>query len=165
MGLELLTVVNATLCAILGPGLALRGPDGSMHDAVTGMILHYRFTLACFTMGIIFFMFSALLYAWMQFTWELALPETLVIFYFLYKIYGYIWRIYQRFKLPELVSGAFNYDDFHQTEEQKAAEQEQAQQAAAEAELHAKYAHLPEAVRASMGVGPAAGAPGPSGAS
>ena len=26
MGLELLTVVNATLCAILGPGLALRGP-------------------------------------------------------------------------------------------------------------------------------------------
>ena len=28
MGLELLTVVNATLCAILGPGLALRGPDG-----------------------------------------------------------------------------------------------------------------------------------------
>ena len=38
MGLELLTVVNATLCAILGPGLALRGPDGSMHTAVAGMM-------------------------------------------------------------------------------------------------------------------------------
>ena len=42
MGLELLTVVNATLCAILGPGLALRGPDGSMHTAVAGMMTHYR---------------------------------------------------------------------------------------------------------------------------
>ena len=63
MGLELLTVVNATLCAILGPGLALRGPDGSMHNAVSGMMVHYRFTLACFTLGLICFMLSALLCA------------------------------------------------------------------------------------------------------
>jgi hypothetical protein len=61
MGLELLTVVNATLCAILGPGLALRGPDGSMHNAVQGMMTHYRFTLACFTLGLVCFMLSALL--------------------------------------------------------------------------------------------------------
>ena len=63
MGLELLTVVNATLCAILGPGLALRGPDGSMHNAVQGMMTHYRFTLACFTLGLVCFMLSALLCA------------------------------------------------------------------------------------------------------
>ena len=63
MGLELLTVVNATLCAILGPGLALRGPDGSMHNAVEGMMTHYRFTLACFTFGLVCFMLSALLCA------------------------------------------------------------------------------------------------------
>ena len=84
MGLELLTVVNATLCAILGPGLALRGPDGSMHNAVQGMMTHYRFTLACFTLGLICFMLSALLYAWMQFDWTLALPMTLLIIYFLF---------------------------------------------------------------------------------
>ena len=70
MGLELLTVVNATLCAILGPGLALRGPDGSMHTAVNGMMTHYKFTLACFSSGLICFMFSALLYGWMQFSSE-----------------------------------------------------------------------------------------------
>jgi hypothetical protein len=63
MGLELLTVVNATLCAILGPGLALRGPDGSMHNAVNGMMTHYRFTLACFSLGLLCFMISALLCA------------------------------------------------------------------------------------------------------
>ena len=69
MGLEMLTVVNATLCAILGPGLALRGPDGSMHKAVDGMMTHYRFTFACFSLGLLCFQFSALLYSWMQFTW------------------------------------------------------------------------------------------------
>ena len=72
MGLELLTVVNATLCAILGPGLALRGPDGSMHNAVNGMMTHYKFTFACFTAGLLCFHISALLYAWMQFDWDLA---------------------------------------------------------------------------------------------
>lgn len=69
MGLQMLTVVNATLVAILGPGLALRGPDGSMHKAVDGMMTHYRFTFACFSLGLLCFNFSALLYHWMQFTW------------------------------------------------------------------------------------------------
>ena len=72
MGLELLTVVNATLCAILGPGLALRGPDGSMHNAVNGMMTHYKFTFACFTCGLLCFHISALLYAWMQVMLPLA---------------------------------------------------------------------------------------------
>ena len=69
MGLEMLTVVNATLCAILGPGLALRGPDGSMHKAVDGMMTHYRFTFMCFALGLLCFQVSALLYSWMQFSW------------------------------------------------------------------------------------------------
>ena len=80
MGLELLTVVNATLCAILGPGLALRGPDGSMHNAVNGMMTHYKFTFACFTCGLLCFHISALLYAWMQvltLALALALARTL----------------------------------------------------------------------------------------
>ena len=110
MGLELLTVVNATLCAILGPGLALRGPDGSMHNAVQGMMTHYRFTLACFTLGLICFMLSALLYAWMQFDWTLAMPMTLLIIYFLFILHRYYWRIYRRFRLPAevAITGAFN---------------------------------------------------------
>ncbi|KAL1512188.1 hypothetical protein AB1Y20_005453 [Prymnesium parvum] len=154
MGLELLTVVNATLCAILGPGLALRGPDGSMHDAVTGMMIHYRFTLACFTGGIIFFMISALLYAWMQFNAELAVPMTLVIIYFLVKIYGYFWRIYNRFKLPaeNVISGAFNVDASPAENQAR-----QAQQAAEMEELRKKYAQLPESVKSSLGISSGAG--------
>ena len=36
---------------MLGPGLALRGPDGSMHRAVDGLMLEYRLTFLFFTMG------------------------------------------------------------------------------------------------------------------
>ena len=39
MGFELIAVLNSTLCSMLGPGLALRGPDGSMHRAVDGLML------------------------------------------------------------------------------------------------------------------------------
>jgi hypothetical protein len=109
MGLELLTVVNATLCAILGPGLALRGPDGSMHTAVAGMMTHYRFTFACFCTGLICFILSSGLYVWMQFDAALAAPVTLLLVYFLLIIFRYMRRILHRFRLSkeETVSGAF----------------------------------------------------------
>ena len=51
---------------------------------------------------------------------------TLVIIYFLHKISGYFWRIYNRFKLPSdnVVTGAFNIisknDDMYQTAQQQA---------------------------------------------
>jgi hypothetical protein len=175
MGLELLTVVNATLCAILGPGLALRGPDGSMHNAVQGMMTHYRFTLACFTLGLICFMISALLYSWMQFDWTLSLPMTLLVIYFLILLYRYYWRIYRRFRLPPdaAVTGAFNVGsgdgassssgyDAAQRAQQEAQEREYQREME---EMRKTYGHLPESVRASMGIGGASGNGGAAGAS
>lgn len=38
MCFQLIVVVNATFCTVFGPGLALRGPDGSMHRAVDGLM-------------------------------------------------------------------------------------------------------------------------------
>jgi len=175
MGLELLTVVNATLCAILGPGLALRGPDGSMHNAVNGMAVHYRFTLACFTLGLVCFMISALLYGWMQFDWTLALPVTLLLAYFLFILQRYCWRIYKRFRLPAdlAVSGAFNVGgqvDEDQPGSGPSAE-ELAKHEAYQREVEARFGgHLPEAVRAQMNLNAGAGdlgggfGAGPSGA-
>ena len=37
-GLELIAMVSTTLLSMLAPGLALRGPDGSMHTAVDGAL-------------------------------------------------------------------------------------------------------------------------------
>ena len=42
MCLELIAVMNTTLLSMMGPGLALRGPDGSMHPAVDGMMEEYN---------------------------------------------------------------------------------------------------------------------------
>ena len=160
MGLELLTVVNATLCAILGPGLALRGPDGSVHTAVNGMMTHYKFTLACFATGLICFMFSALLYGWMQFEWTLAVPMTVVLAYFLFTIFKYFVRIYRRFRLPpeSVVTGAFRAEHTSDaeplTQQEAAAVAERARMSKQEMqerkEMEATYRSLPEAVRANL---------------
>lgn len=42
---------NATMCSMLGPGLALRGPDGSMHTAVDGLTIEYRICFLFFAIG------------------------------------------------------------------------------------------------------------------
>ncbi|KAJ1624147.1 hypothetical protein T492DRAFT_1148118 [Pavlovales sp. CCMP2436] len=60
MMFELQAAVSSTLVAILGPALALRGPDGAMHTAIDGMITHYRFTLACFALGLFFIQLSVI---------------------------------------------------------------------------------------------------------
>jgi len=125
MGFELIAVLNSTLCSMLGPGLALRGPDGSMHRAVDGLMLEYRLTFLFFTAGLVpfwgagqrprpegshtaapapphtaasttasvpgqvMFHISALLFAWLEFSWPVALAMTLALLMFIYGMYRY----------------------------------------------------------------------------
>ena len=42
MSLSLSTVMSTTAISMLGPGLALRGPDGSMHSAVDGTLIEFK---------------------------------------------------------------------------------------------------------------------------
>jgi hypothetical protein len=51
MGLGLQTVLIAMLVAMLGPSLALRGPDGSLADAVAGMQGYTKAMLALHRFG------------------------------------------------------------------------------------------------------------------
>lgn len=67
MCFEIIAVLNTTLLAIVGPGLALRGPDGSMHPAVDGMMAEYKHALSCFKLGLVCFHFSAGLFGWIMF--------------------------------------------------------------------------------------------------
>jgi len=53
MGLGLQTVLVAMLVAMLGPSLALRGPDGSLHDAVVGMQGYTKIMLASFVSALV----------------------------------------------------------------------------------------------------------------
>ena len=65
MCFELIAVLNTTLLSMMGPGLALRGPDGSMHPAVDGMMVEYRTAYYSFVLGLIFFHLSAALFSWL----------------------------------------------------------------------------------------------------
>jgi len=113
MGFELIAVLNSTLCSMLGPGLALRGPDGSMHRAVDGLMLEYRLTFVFFTMGLVAFHVSALLFAWLEFSWPVALAMTLALIMFIYGMYKYGMRIYRRFALTGdgFITGKFEIGD------------------------------------------------------
>lgn len=61
--------MNTTLLSMMGPGLALRGPDGSMHPAVDGMVIEYNTAYICFVLGLVAFHASAALFSWLMFTW------------------------------------------------------------------------------------------------
>ncbi|EOD15387.1 hypothetical protein EMIHUDRAFT_436817 [Emiliania huxleyi CCMP1516] len=101
MCFELIAVLNTTLLSMMGPGLALRGPDGSMHPAVDGMMTEYRTAYYCFVLGLVFFHFSAALFSWLIYVhWSVSTMVTLCICGSLLLLTRYAKRVYLRFRLP-----------------------------------------------------------------
>eukprot|EP00302_Diacronema_sp_CCMP2436_P009538 CAMPEP_0179885532 /NCGR_PEP_ID=MMETSP0982-20121206/30334_1 /TAXON_ID=483367 /ORGANISM="non described non described, Strain CCMP 2436" /LENGTH=266 /DNA_ID=CAMNT_0021781125 /DNA_START=472 /DNA_END=1269 /DNA_ORIENTATION=+ len=113
MTVELIALFNSTLCAMLGPGLALRGPDGSMHTAVDGMTIEYRICFLFFVLGVLAFFMSALLYAWISFHWPIALSTSLVLVFFCVRSGSHAKRIFLKFELKAeyAVDGRMLEDD------------------------------------------------------
>jgi hypothetical protein len=113
MCLELIAVMNTTLLSMMGPGLALRGPDGSMHPAVDGMIVEYQYAYVNFVLGLIFFHFSAALFGWLMFNWLVSSFVSGCVLGSLYLLVRYASRVYTRFRLPstDVVTGKFTGDE------------------------------------------------------
>eukprot|EP00908_Phaeocystis_cordata_P024111 Transcript_6586.p2 GENE.Transcript_6586~~Transcript_6586.p2 ORF type:complete len:244 (-),score=70.26 Transcript_6586:346-1077(-) len=116
MGFELIAVMNTTLLSMVGPGLALRGPDGSMHPAVDGMMIEYRLAFYSFFSGLVSFHLSAALFGWMMFWpdhWIVAVTLTMTICASLYMLLRYATRVYMRFRLPsqEVITGRFTSNE------------------------------------------------------
>jgi hypothetical protein len=113
MCLELIAVMNTTLLSMMGPGLALRGPDGSMHPAVDGMMEEYRAAYLNFLLGLIFFHFSAALFGWLAFDWVVSSFTTAFVLGSLYLLLRFAMRVHTRFRLPEdeVITGRFRGDE------------------------------------------------------
>mmetsp|Transcript_36577 Transcript_36577/g.77085 ORF Transcript_36577/g.77085 Transcript_36577/m.77085 type:complete len:232 (-) Transcript_36577:693-1388(-) len=114
MVLEISCVVFAMQLSILAPGLALRGPDGSMHPAVDGMMIEYRTAYYSFVLGLVFFHFSAALFSWLIYVhWAVSTMVTLCILGSLWLLYRYAKRVYLRFRLmpEEVITGRFTGDE------------------------------------------------------
>ena len=117
LGLQLGVVVGASLLAMVAPGLALRGPDGSMSVAVDSMIFEYRALFKRLIVGIFALHFSTITFVWLQlgttFGWIQATLLTLCILLSLYMIIKYIRVLMIRFQLPaeHVVTGKFDGDE------------------------------------------------------
>ena len=148
MSLELMTVGGSMIAAIYGPGLALRGPDGSMHRAVDGLLVEYKLAFLIFSLGLFFFITSSFLFVCLQFHWFISLLVGGGILYFAYDLWVYWLFLYRRFGLKEIVTGRFDFDAsaapadedpaaaerkrVQDSERRKAEEQRQQQQQAAQ---------------------------------
>ena len=64
-------------------------------------------------MGLVAFHVSALLFAWLEFSWPVALAMTLALIMFIYGMYKYGMRIYRRFALTGdgFITGKFEIGD------------------------------------------------------
>ena len=93
-----------------GPGLALRGPEGSMRDSVSKMRFERQFAFYCFGFGVFFFFSAAITYAWLAYDvwWQAAMVSSVIGLFLCF--FFYVWyRIIGRFRISgeEKVSGSF----------------------------------------------------------
>ena len=114
------SMFGATACSMLGPGLALRGSDGAMDQAVEGLALEYRTIFMLFFAGVVsFYMcFSVfLILDYEEGSLDGFLHVCLVICFlvFLRSTVRACKRIYKKFRLPpeHAVAGSFDPDGLH----------------------------------------------------
>jgi len=112
MDLNVAALFAATSCAAMGPGLALRGPDGSMERAVEGLALEYRVTFLTFCLGVLALYASAAVYIVIMMNWATLLILQLILLVALRYTLVACKRIYKKFRLPAslAVGGNFHAD-------------------------------------------------------
>ena len=105
--------MSTTLLSMLGPGLALRGPDGSMHTAVDGMVDEYRTAFYTFLFGMLATLAAGAFYVWLMFPVKEAVVLTLSIMMITWMIIRYIRRLFATFAVPkeQLVTGKYEGDE------------------------------------------------------
>ncbi|KAL1524253.1 hypothetical protein AB1Y20_019158 [Prymnesium parvum] len=113
MSLNVCALFASVTCCMFGPGLALRGPDGSMDQAVEGLALEYRTALIIFFSGLVLFYLSATIFVLLEdFTWGEAIILCLMLLYFARANLTACKRIYKKFRLTAemAVAGSFAAD-------------------------------------------------------
>jgi hypothetical protein len=110
MSCHLCGCLIAVITMVMGPGLALRGPAGSISRAVEQMRIERRAVILFFGVGIFFFFFAAALFSWLAYEdEECALAVSSIILFFMCVFFGVWYRIVTRFKIKdhEKVRGSF----------------------------------------------------------
>ena len=113
MCLGLQAVAGTTILTMLGPGRALRGPDGSMHETVDGLAAEFVQVSAIFHRSVNFFLFTVLVHAWGPLArhWLASVVLTAVVWYAYRTVRERSNLAHNDFARTETISGAF----FHET--------------------------------------------------
>ena len=82
-----MALVKSTQLAITGPGLALRGPEGSMTRAISVMRIEYRKIGQLFYMGLVCTLISSALFCFADFSTSVAVLMSVLIAVFTAKLY------------------------------------------------------------------------------
>ena len=102
IGFNILTLCISSWCMIFGPGLAIRGPDGSMSRAVEGMYAERKWALRFFWTGLFFIMLSGISLGWLKFNSTSATTMTVIFVGFIFTFFAYVKYITRpRFRFPK----------------------------------------------------------------
>jgi hypothetical protein len=111
MCLSLRNVFGTTMLTMLGPGKALRGPDGSMHSAVDGMLDAFEGIIRVQHLSIYVFIVTVFFYSWGAASndWLCSVSLSALLAGITYTMIirtRYVYRSFPLLSIP-LVSGAF----------------------------------------------------------
>ena len=108
MCLSLTCLWSCMLVTMMAPGLALRGPEGSLVRCLDIVAEEYQSALVYFIAALFFFFASAILWSFSRGTHN-AVSVTLIVVFFFACIFYTALRAMLRFDIPrgELVSGGF----------------------------------------------------------
>lgn len=102
IGFNILTLCIASWCMIFGPGLAIRGPDGSMSRAVEGMYAERKWALRFFWVGLFFILSSGIALGWLKFHERTASTMTTIFTSFMVVFILYVKYVTRpRFRFPK----------------------------------------------------------------
>uniref|UniRef100_A0A7S3K6A5 PH domain-containing protein n=1 Tax=Aureoumbra lagunensis TaxID=44058 RepID=A0A7S3K6A5_9STRA len=100
LAINLGVVCMSTLASMMGPGLALRGPDGSVRIALDGMRDEYRRVSDVFMLGIYTFFAMVIALVWYEFEYVVAAPVSCIMLIATILLAIFTDRIKIRFAVP-----------------------------------------------------------------
>jgi len=117
MGFGLLVIVISTLCSMLGPGLALRGPEGpnSVHLAVDTMKEESVLCFYFFILQLLFFHLSSFMLIWYCYPPTVAVVVNIVLLIFLMVFVVNGFEIFNRLHINEIDAVSGKFGDFAKT--------------------------------------------------
>jgi hypothetical protein len=112
MGFAFTAMMNAMVAAMLGPGYALRGPEGSYNHATESMMYEYKLVSINLLLALNMFYFAAFAYIFLAFEHAISIPLFVGMTFAYERTIRNSLSVLNRFRLPTglSISGRINMD-------------------------------------------------------